>query len=319
MTIMTEAQTYFPSQESAHAARNQIIWDRMEALTVGQIISEWLEGLSLRTMTNYSSGVRVLESFGLLNLNTSLQAFSLVNHDAMIDRVKQLPMKETTRQARAALYISFTRYLSRRFPAVFKKVMPSREGTEKTFFRVHDKCTTEAMNAQQWTSFISALHQINHRDCLFAKVTLQGGKRFNEVASLQVNQIDWEKKEIAFSQSKTKGGIKETVITYPDKIMNELRDYIGERTGLVFVSKSGNGLAITQLARNFAKAGKMAGIAFKVTPHVLRSSCITFLKQQGFNDSDIMKVTGHASAEMVNAYDKTDRADNPTKRVSLVG
>jgi integrase len=40
--------------------------------------------------------------------------------------------------------------------------------------------------------------------------------------------------------------------------------------------------------------------------------------RQGFSDSDIQKVTGHASSEMVNAYDKRSRADNASKKVSLV-
>jgi len=31
-----------------------------------------------------------------------------------------------------------------------------------------------------------------------------------------------------------------------------------------------------------------------------------------------MKLTGHASAEMVHAYDKSERADNPSKYVFLV-
>lgn len=39
----------------------------------------------------------------------------------------------------------------------------------------------------------------------------------------------------------------------------------------------------------------------------------------GFSDSDIMKITGHASGEMLRAYDKSERADNPTKKVNLVG
>ena len=72
------------------------------------------------------------------------------------------------------------------------------------------------------------------------------------------------------------------------------------------------------LATTFEKGGKIANIPFKVTPHVLRASTVTYLKQQGFSDSDIQKVTGHASSEMVNAYDKSSRADNASKKVSLI-
>lgn len=68
----------------------------------------------------------------------------------------------------------------------------------------------------------------------------------------------------------------------------------------------------------FAKAGKNAGISFKVTPHVLRASAVTYLKQQGFQDSDIMRVTGHATSEMVFAYNKSARSDNASKKVNLI-
>lgn len=261
----------------------------------------------------------MLAETGLLNPFITMQEFSLINHDATIDKIKQLPLiQETTRQTRAAMYISFTRYLSRKFPEIFKKAMPSREGVSKTFFRVHEKVVTEAMNQAQWLSFFDCLLESNARDCLIAKITLQGGKRIREVLSIKTDQIDWEKKEITFTQSKTKGAKKETVITYPVSIMRELKKYIGARHGQVFISSNGNPVMVTQVANTFAKAGSKAGVNFKVTPHVLRASAVTYLKQQGFSDSDIQKVTGHASSQMVNAYDKSSRADNASKKVNLV-
>jgi integrase/recombinase XerD len=75
---------------------------------------------------------------------------------------------------------------------------------------------------------------------------------------------------------------------------------------------------LNQLALTFEKAGIQAYIPFKVTPHVLRATTVTYLKQQGFADSDIMRVTGHASSALVYAYDKGSRADNASKKVSLV-
>ena len=319
MTLQIRPETSIESFEAAQSARDQIIWNKLESLNVDHLLSEWLETLSYRTRINYRSGIEKLKEAGLVNPFISLQAFSLVNHDSVIDKIKHLPnCQETTRQARAALYISFTRFLSRRFPNIFKKAMPSREGTSKTFYRVHEKVVTEAMNLSQWTSFFSALKGINERDCLIAKITLQGGKRIREVLSLTTDQIDWEKREIAFKQSKTKGVQKETVITYPESIMLELKEYIGDRKGYVFLSSKGNPVILNQVANTFARAGKKANIPFKVTPHVLRASAVTYLKQQGFSDSDIQKVTGHASSEMVNAYDKSSRADNASKKVSLV-
>ncbi|WP_193354161.1 hypothetical protein [Candidatus Protochlamydia amoebophila] len=59
-------------------------------------------------------------------------------------------------------------------------------------------------------------------------------------------------------------------------------------------------------------------IPFKITLHVLRASTVTYLKKQGFSDGEIMQVTGHASSELVYAYDKGSRADNATKLINLV-
>lgn len=319
MSIQILQNTTIESFDQAQGARDRIIWDRLESVTVEHAINEWLQTLSYRTRINYRSGICMLLKVNLLNPMLTLQAFSLLNHDAVIDNIKLITnIQETTRQARAALYISFTRYLSRHFPRVFKKAMPSREGTSKTFYRVHDKVVTEAMNQAQWFAFFSALGNINPRDCLIAKVTLQGGKRIREILSLTTEQINWEKREIIFKQSKTKGVQRETVITYPETIMKALKDYLQGREGFVFISRNGNPVILNQVANTFARAGMLAGITFKVTPHVLRASTVTYLKQQGFTDSDIQKVTGHASSEMVNAYDKSSRADNASRKVNLV-
>ena len=174
------------------------------------------------------------------------------------------------------------------------------------------------MVQSQWVLFLEALEKISHRECLIAKLILQGGKRANEVLSLQTQHIDWDRRKIVFEQSKTKGMKKTTVITYPQSFMDKLKTYLGERSGMVFLTRSGKPVMMTRLAQTFARAGQMAEIPFKVTPHVLRVSTVTYLKQQGFQDTDIMKVTGHASAAMVCAYDKTSQETNATEKVQLV-
>lgn len=198
------------------------------------------------------------------------------------------------------------------------KAVPSKEGVSKTFYRVREKVATEAMTKMQWSEFLDELEKINKRDCLIAKIILQGGKRMSEVLALTTRAIDFNLREITFQQSKTKGYKKETIITYNQEIMVELKEYIGSRKGLVFITKTGGSVMANQLSINFAKAGERAGIPFRITPHVLRASTITYLKVSGFSDSDVMKISGHASSEMVNAYDKSDRAQNASKKVSLV-
>lgn len=298
--------------------RDNIIWEKIKHITVKEMFDVWLTTLKNITRKNYRSGFNKLVEFGIFNPDLSLQAFSLINHDAVIDQIKLLPMSEMTRQARAALYISFTRYLSRKFKGIFFKAIPCLDGNDKTFYKVHEKVVTNAMNQAQWTVFFDELKKINYRDYLIGKITLQGGKRINEVLTLKTDQINWDTREITFYQSKTKGAIKKIIITYPLSIMEELKNYLNGRKDYVFITRNQKPLALPQLINTFSKAGKKANIPFKITPHVLRASAVTYLKKQGFDDAQIMKITGHATGDMVRAYDKSDIADNPSKKINLI-
>jgi integrase len=326
LTTIDPSKNNIASFTEALAVRDQIIWDRMDFVTIGEALENWLSGmLNKLTAKNYRAGMNMLISIGLINPNITLRAFALVNHTENLKKIKQLKtynsnyLSEATKQARCAAYISFTRHLHEKLDGNFRRAAPSREGTSKTFKKVRKHVKTEAMSREQWTSFLNDLHKINFRDCLIAKLTLQGAKRINEVLTLTVDRIDIAKCEISFEQSKTKGTEDETVITYPKSIIDDLVKYIGSRNGLVFVTRTGKKILTAQVANTFAAAGVKSGIPFKVTPHVLRASCVTYLKQKDFSDTDIMKVTGHASAAMVNAYDKSSRSNNASKKINLVG
>lgn len=331
MNLTIQNQTVLPNQNEkpigslsdALALRDEVIWTNMSTITVKQAIDKWLENLANpRTLKNYRSAFNVLSELGIVNPFNSLQEFAMVNQRSVIYSIKHITgLSECTKQARAAAYISFTRYLSDILEGNFKRAIPCKEGTietTKTFDKVHDVVKTEAMTPIQWRAFIQELHAINPRDCLIAKLALQGAKRINEVLSITVDQINYEKGEISFVQSKTKGRHKVTTITYPASILNELRTYVGERQGSVFITRTGKAVLPAQVQNTFAQAGVSADIPFKVHPHVLRASAITEYKRLGFADSDIAKISGHADLEMLNSYDKSSRAENASKKVNLV-
>lgn len=300
-------------------AKNELIWNQLRKVKVYQALEKWLDTLSPLTKLNYASGMHILSEYGFINLDFDLQQYCLVNHDAVLDQIKNFKRwSEATRQSRCSCYISFSRFLNRKTEGMIKKVIPCREGSTKTFFKIREKVKTNAMNRHQWIDFLQELYKINHRDCLIAKLALQGGKRINEVLKLTIDMIDFSTREITFDQSKTFGYEKQTVITYSKEIIEELKDYVGDRDGYVFITSNNKKVHSTQLTKNFENAGIRAKIPFKVTPHVLRASAITYLKREGFSDSEIMKVTGHTSAQMVNAYDKSERANNPTKKINMV-
>ena len=315
----TQARLNKLSLQEARTLKTEALWRNLSSITLKEAVIQWLASCKPLTAKNYASGIHQMAAAKLIDINTSLQAFALCDHDAIIDRIKKIPhLSECTKQARAACYISFTRFLSRRTQGIITKATPNREGISKTFYRVREKVATHALSHAQWSQFLNHLHRINQRDCLIAKIILQGGKRVCEVLSLTTENVDYNSHQITFTQSKTKGYHKETVITYPQNVMDELKKYSGNRVGFVFITKSGKSIMPNQLAVTFEKAGLAAEIPFKITPHVLRATTVTYLKREGFSDSDIMKVTGHASAQMIHAYDKSERSENASKKISLV-
>ena len=294
-------------------------WNHLAEVSVVQAVDHWLNTLSPHTRKNYCCAIGQLEQLQFLNLDHSLQQFALYNHESIVDQIKNVDFwKETTKQARAACYISFTGFLERRTQGLIRKAIPSKEGSTKTFFRVHEKVVTSALNRAQWTIFFEKLSKINWRDALIGRVILQGGKRASEVLSARVDQINWNNRQIKFTQSKTKGMVKHTVITYPESIIRDIREYVGDRNGLIFVTKKGNPVRIQQIQRSFENAGRSSGLKLKMSPHILRASTVTYLKQQGFSDGDIMGMTGHSSGEMIRAYDKRSLEENASAKISII-
>ncbi len=58
------------------------------------------------------------------------------------------------------------------------------------------------------------------------------------------------------------------------------------------------------------KAEVVVGIKKNVHSHTMRTSSITHYRSQGILDCEILRLTGHASTQMMNRYDKTSQAEN---------
>jgi len=334
------ALRYSPSYKRALEIKQELHWMDLAGVTVFDAIGVWLSKIiNHRTKRTYEMAMQELCKKGLINPHMTLQAFSMRNHDVTVDEIKVgkffyekkskcptskkmiseiLPWSEATRQQRAAAFIAFTAHLERTHGGIIRKAKPDRLSKDKTFYRVRNEVKTAAFqNRKELKRFLDHLHKINPRDCLIAKMQVQGGRRISEVLSVETNQIDFEKREITFRQSKTKGTEKTLIATYSQEFIEELKMHIGDRKGLVFVSSKGTPLFAQHIERNFKKAGERAGINFKVQTHTMRASAVTHYKINGCSDSDIQKLTGQ-SAEMIRMYDKTDKAQNASKIVNLI-
>ncbi|MDX2469633.1 MAG: site-specific integrase, partial [SAR324 cluster bacterium] len=310
-----------PSLSFAQTQQNQkeSIWQELSGVKTDQALNYWLGTLNQHTARSYKTAFSMLEKNGFFRSQENLQSFALVNHEEVIDEIKLIQgWEESTKQARAAAYISFTNFLQRRTKGIIHKAVASKEGNNKTFFKIRDKVKTNPLSKVETKEFLTEITKLNQRDGLIAKLILQGGKRKGEVLSLQIEAIDFKKRQIRFRQSKTKGAIKETIIHIPVELNNELKSYCEGRSGQCFITRNGKPVLAFQLDRNFLKAGEIIGVSFPVTPHVLRVTLVTRLKEMGVQDSDIMKITGHASPAQLIAYDRSDQANNITQDHSFI-
>lgn len=324
-------ETYQFSIKQRQREREWKDWIKeLEYTPMKVVIQQWLSNLSTETRRNYAYYIDDMKRRGIMPDRDSngneytVGHFRHERHELVLDWIKKITdWAEGTRQVRCACYISLTAYLERISRGWFRKVQPSLLAANPTFFQVHDKCVTEALTLSEWHRFIDALDAINTRDGLIARCMFQGAKRISEALDLALEQIDWSKSILRFIQKKTGGMIKEIPITYPQHFMDSLKNYIDSTAEqrkdatFVFITRTGKKVTRLRLNHSFAKASENAKIK-KVSPHVLRATWVTLAKQQGIQDTDCMKVTGHTSSKMIYSYDKTSAEENVTKKLTII-
>jgi len=302
----------------AKGMKDEQTWVDMEKITLEQAAVKWLASLTHLTAKNYRSGLEQLAKLGILDTRQSLRAFALMNHSIALERMRgQRQWTPATAQARAALYISFTKFLNRATQGLVPCALPIKSGAGRTFYKVRTKVKSEALSREQWTKLLETMREINIRDSVIASVILQGARRAQEVLNTRVGDFDGKKGLLRVIPSKGKGTHQEIWVTLPAQLSQEVEKLIdGRNEGFLFRTGSGKAVAYRSLYGSIVKAGRRIGL--KVHPHCLRASAITAYRQMGLQDFQIQKLTGHASAAMVHAYDKSSNEENASRFASLV-
>ena len=210
-------------------AKQEIAWNKLQYICVQDAIEEWL--LTIQnpcTRRSYKNSMQELIERRFFDPYASLQLFSLLSPEKIIDNIKTAPLfikgktgqlisqqwSIRTREARISCFLAFTRYLSRKTEGIIRRGVPSKEGIEKTFSPKPRKVKTAALTRSQLIIFFEELEKINSRDTMIAKLCLHGAKRINEVLCLKTDQIDYEKRQITFKQSKSKIADDFTIISF---------------------------------------------------------------------------------------------------------
>lgn len=277
-------------------------------LTFGDAAEIWLSTLSPLTRKNYASGIKFLVSLEIFDLTETLEKAVSFDHNESLFKIKSTTVfngkvfSEASKQARAACYISFTKFLCRLTKGYIKPAIPSKEFGNTTFFKIRDKVKTVSISKREWTIFFDALRLVNYRDYLIGKLIVQGVRKLDEILSLRKDDIFFASNQIAFRIKKRQNKEINILITFPFSLIEELKEYVGKRNGLVFISEDGAPTTTSQVAHNFKIAALRSAMTTKITPRVLRASALIYLKQIGLRDEEIMRVSCLSSRQSLCSY-----------------
>jgi integrase len=146
------------------------------------------------------------------------------------------------------------------------------------------------------------------RDRCILKTFAQTGIRRTELASLDVRDLDLERRRLRVREGK---GAKERLLPITEELASDLSHLIGKRkTGPVFVSLRGGSISPRSLNRIVVDAGQRAGVENpnpkyngRLNCHLFRHTFARAWKSKGGSIESLAKILGHSStATTVDLY-----------------
>ncbi len=157
------------------------------------------------------------------------------------------------------------------------------------------------------------------RDRAILELFYAAGLRVSELAGLNLEQINFETREIALRGK----GSKERVVLMGKPALAALTAYLSERapapgsakTGAVFLNASGGRLTVRHMQRLVRKYAAGCGIGRRVHPHMLRHSFATHMLDGGADLRVVQELLGHADLSSTQIYTHVTR--NQARKVYL--
>lgn len=141
---------------------------------------------------------------------------------------------------------------------------------------------------------------IKIRDKLIVTLLYSSGLRVSELINLTIDNINFEKKELAITHKNNS-----RIILFDETTKQLMETYLEKRTQkskYLIVNKSGGQLTPRYIQLMIKKYGKESGIQKKITPHILRNSYATHLVEQGVNIKIIQQILGHNHLSTTKIY-----------------
>jgi site-specific recombinase XerD len=200
---------------------------------------------------------------------------------------------------------AFLRYLAwRGIPSLSSEKVPiAKSGDREISFLESNE--VKAIIEKPDTSEVSGL-----RDKAILELLFSTGLRVSELASLNTDDINFERGEISVLGK----GKKIRVVFLSPEALDALDQYLKnrgfkvadptkkEKEDPLFLSKRDERLSVRSIERIVSKYASIAGITKKVSPHTLRHSFATDLLMAGADIRSVQSMLGHSSITTTQVY-----------------
>jgi integrase/recombinase XerD len=291
-------------------------------MNVQQAIAEFLQhGQSVRNLSDRT--LRAYQS-DLAQFHTHVNEVTTVeitpeHLETYLDKLGDGPYRDTSIRRKVAALKVFFRYLEEQgivheSPARKLKIKKPIENRVPTVLSPREVRALLLAPKDQVTE-LSAMRDQSPggrnryfcavRDNVILELLFSTGIRIGELVSLNLADVDIEKRQIQITGRATRG---RSVAVTSDNVIESLRQYLdlrGDRslsTSALFVGRSGTRLTIYSIENIFKKHVRLAEIKRHVTPHALRHTMAAMLVSSGTDIREVQEILGHASILSTQVY-----------------
>lgn len=159
----------------------------------------------------------------------------------------------------------------------------------------------EVLSIQEVSRLILSIQNIKHKAAI--QVMYSCALRIGEVTKIEIHHVDGQRKLLLVKGAK---GFKDRYVPLPEPTLILLRNYYQQQQPkpkkYLFEGQYGDQYSVRSLQQIFHRACKKAGIIKSVTPHCLRHSRLTHLKEAGLDIYELKDIAGHIQIKTTEIY-----------------
>jgi len=157
----------------------------------------------------------------------------------------------------------------------------------------------QIFNVVEYAALLGSLSNLKHRATI--QVMYACALRIGEVVSIKIEHIDGVRALLLVKGAK---GFKDRYVPIPGETLELLRNYFKAYHPKVwlFEGQCGGQYSVRSIQQVFYRQCRVIGIRKRVTPHSLRHSRLTHLKEAGVDIYELKEIAGHNNIKTTEIY-----------------